>query len=112
VKIWVERAGAAWEWDPMPSFRVGGIWVLKIEKFLSYALIFYSVCLLYRSINKIFCIAFNYVTSVSECLRVWQNWTFFKVKNCLPALSLIEDVLRSAVDKLLLIQLFIASRSL
>jgi hypothetical protein len=24
----------------MPSFRVGGIWVLKIEKFLSYALIF------------------------------------------------------------------------
>jgi hypothetical protein len=28
--------------EPMPSFRVGGIWVLKIEKFLSYALIFYT----------------------------------------------------------------------
>jgi hypothetical protein len=26
----------------MPSFRVGGIWVLKIEKFLSYALILKS----------------------------------------------------------------------
>jgi len=30
----------------MPSFRVGGIWVLKIENFLSYALIFYKIKLL------------------------------------------------------------------
>jgi hypothetical protein len=31
VKIWVERAGVACEGNPINSFRVGGIWVLKIE---------------------------------------------------------------------------------
>ncbi len=34
----------------MPSFRVGGIWVLKIEKFLNYALIFHCFNLNYTKI--------------------------------------------------------------